>query len=225
MSDPRALDGTDLGAQAGELISQWDWGFYDVWMNPAAGIAVSGTWTPGIDSVGVPELARTAAAADEVAVIPLDAHTPYHYRGVSGVAVPRAAESGKVTEIGLKPFALEVQYEVATADADDVRFLIQKVTLGADGSPAVVATLAGDDDADYDADHDTAVKRGDDTGAPELHTATITIPEGERALLLENEQLQIRAEVDNAGAASSVVTVKGAKVKCHRTLTNIRGTA
>ena len=99
------------------------------------------------------------------------------------------------------------------------------MALGADGSAATVTTLAGDDDADYDADHDTAAERGDSTGAPELHTATITIPTGERTFLVEDEQLQIRAEVDAAGAGTSEVWVKGMKVKCRRVLTDIRGTA
>lgn len=213
MSDPRRFDGTALGlGHAALLISQLDQGRVDLWVNPAAGLAVSGTWTPGVDAAGLPQLARSAAGADEVAVIPVEGWSAYHRRD---------GDTGKVSAIGLKPASMVVQYEVDTADADDVRFLLQKVTEGADGSAATVVTLAGDVDADYDAAHNSAAERGDDTGAPELHTATVTIPTSERVFLAEGERLQVRVEVDAAGAATSVVTVKGARIKCHQVHTDV----
>ena len=214
MSDPRRFDGTALGiGHASRLVSQLDEGIVDLWVNPAAGLAISGTWTPGVDAVGVPQLARAAAAADEVAVIPVEAPSPFHYQG--------GGESGKVSAIGLKPMSLVVQYEVDTADADDVKFLLQKKSLGANGAAATLATLAGDVDADYDAAHNTAAERGLDTAAPELHTAEITIPTTEQALLLEGEQLQVRVEADAAGAGTSVITVKSARIRCRQVHTDV----
>jgi len=87
----------------------------------------------------------------------------------------------------------------------NVRFEVWKRTQGADGAAPTAAVLFGEDNADYDAAHDTPAKRGDDTAAPELHKATIT-DAGAPAFLAANESLLLRVYVDGgAGGASDVV--------------------
>ena len=154
---------------------------------PLEGTADAGTWVLTHSSVGIESLTRTAANAIES----------------YWVKIPISNRTS--ADRGIKPTGLTANYNVDTADADDVRFEVWKRTQGADGAAPTAAVLFGEDNADYDAAHDTPAKRGDDTAAPELHKATIT-DAGAPAFLAANESLLLRVYVDGgAGGASDVV--------------------
>lgn len=153
----------------------------------AAGVADGGTWTKAITSGGLETVTRTAA----------DAPTSFW----ADIPIPTKRTAAK----GIKPTGLLVNYTVATADVADVRFEVWKVTQGADNAARTAAVVFGEDNADYDAAHNTAVERGDDTAAPELHLATIT-DAGTPAFIGAGETLKLRCYVDgDAGAAGTVV--------------------
>ena len=166
-----------------------------------AGLADGGTWTAAVTS-GLVSVARTAADAPDSFWV--------------DVPIPSRTTASK----GIKPTGLRVNYSVATADAADVRFELWKVTQGADGAARTAAVLFGDADEDYDADHDTAAKRGDDTGAPELHLAIVT-DAGTPAYLAAGETLLLRCFVDGDAGPASVVTVTSAVLLFSETLVDL----
>ena len=150
-------------------------------------LAEGGTWTASISGDGLPVLTRTAAATTDEAWIE--------------VPVPARTAASR----GIRPTGLIACYTIDTASPDDIRFELWKRTLGADGAAASAVVLFGNVDGDYDAAHDTAAERVDDTGAPELHTATLTDAAGS-VYLGASEQLIVRIIVDgDAGAAAAVV--------------------
>lgn len=167
-----------------------------------AGLADGGTWTAAVTSGGLVSVARTAADAPDSFWVE--------------IPVPSRTAASK----GIKPTGLRVNYSVATADAADVRFELWKVTQGADGAARTAAVLFGDADEDYDAAHDTAVKRGDDTGAPELHLAIVT-DAGTPAYLAAGETLMLRCYVDGDAGPASVVTVTNAVLLVSETLVDL----
>lgn len=153
-----------------------------------AGVKDGGTWTLAITSGGLATLTRTAAAGA----------TSYWL----DVPLPARTSANK----GRKPTGLRVNYTVNTARADNVRIELWRITEGADGAARTAAVLFGEDNADYDAAHDTPTKRGDHTGAPELHLAVIT-DAGTPAFLGAGQSLKVRIMVEGDPGGASVVTI------------------
>jgi len=164
------------------------------------GTADAGTWTKAVTSGGLETVTRTNAAAQESFWVP--------------VPVPTRSTASK----GIKPTGLLVNYTVGTADANDIRFELWKVTQGADGVARTAAVLFGETDGDYDASHDTAAERGDDTANPELHLATVT-DAGSPAYVGTGETLLLRVYVDDPG--SSVVVLTSAILTFSETLVDL----
>lgn len=167
-----------------------------------AGLADGGTWAKAVTSGGLVSVARTAA----------DAPDSYW------VEIP--APSRTTASRGIKPTGLRVNYSVATADVADVRFELWKVTQGADNAARTAAVLFGEDNADYDADHNTAAERSDDTAAPELHLAIVT-DAGTPAYVAAGETLMLRCYVDGDAGAAGVVTVTSAVLLVAETLVDL----
>jgi len=120
---------------------------------------ISGTWTRSQGVAGT-LLTRTAdAAAHE-----LIANIPWSQRTTASR--------------GRKATAFRLAYSVDTADLDDVTLDIYTLADGGDDVGTVRATYGGltNNDTDADGQHRSAVDRGDDTDAPELHTMTLTPP-------------------------------------------------
>jgi hypothetical protein len=153
------------------------------------GAAIGGTWTLS-ESSDVLILTHTAAVAT------------HYYR--MPIKIPSRTTALK----GVKLRAVKVSYTIASADtaADELLFEIIKTTLPANGSGATAAVLAGDDNADYDADHDTKAERL--TAAS--HTLTVTIPAGEQAFLAADEILALRCKVVDAATANLALVLTGA---------------
>jgi hypothetical protein len=149
------------------------------------GAPEAGGWSTGAAG-GIHALNRTPAAATESYWIPVN------------------LGSRTTSSKGIKPTGLTVNYSVGTADATDVRFEIWKLTQGADGAAPTAAVLFGEDNADYDANHDSTTKRGDDTAAPELHKATL-IDAGTPAYMAAGEALVLRVFVIDPGTAQVIV--------------------
>lgn len=162
-----------------------------------AGVADAGTWAKAFTSAGVRTVTRTANASTQGfwVEVPVRARTA----------------SGK----GFKPTGVKTVYSVGTADATDIRTEVYKRTVPADGSaPSAPTLLGGDADGHYDAAHDTAAERGDDTGAPENHTSTMTLPTP--AYLGDGEELLVKFVVTDPG--TSVVILKDIVVLGSETL-------
>lgn len=165
-----------------------------------AGIATSGTWTPAMDASGLYTLTRSAGAATE-----------YYW---APIPIPTRSTASK----GIKPTGLDVNYSVGTADATDITFEVWRRTMGANGASPTAAVLFGEDDADYDEDHNTAAERGLDTAAPQLHRAILT-DAGTPAYLAADESLWLRIKVIDPGTA--VVIVREAKLRFSETLVDL----
>jgi len=150
---------------------------------PGNWVAISGAWTESYDDVAnIFRLRRTANAGvtEVVFCAPMEGRS--------------RANDG--TSHGLRLTAVEVNYEVSTADLEDVTVTPYLYTPPANGAAAAAAAVVGT----YDADHDTAAERGLDTANPELHTLlfTLTTPDYFDA----DEGLYVRIAVDgDAGAA------------------------
>ena len=65
--------------------------------------------------------------------------------------------------------------------------------------------MAGDDDADYDASHNTDAARW----AAGTHTLTVTIPTGEQAYAVAGERFAARVRVKDAATANLAFTITG----------------
>lgn len=172
----------------------------EIGINILQGVAGAGTWTPTMQTAG-PRLRHTPAAAEEDFWVQ--------------VPVPSRSTALK----GRKILGVEANYEVDTADVDDVRFELYKVVLGADNAARTRTLLGGDADAHYDAAHDTSVKRGDDTAAPELHRAVVTLPSP--AYLALDEQIWLRIVVDGDAGPTGVVDITAAKLLYAETLVDL----
>ena len=157
------------------------------------GLAESGTWTPTVSS-NLPLLTRTSAQnTTEEFIVPLQ--------------IPAKSASSK----GIKITSIDVAYSINTADTgDDFQVRLTKRSVPANGSaPSTVTVIAGDNvTADYDSNHNTAAKRVVDTGAPQSHTLTMTVPTGDQAYVADGETHFINLyviEADNAAGALAVV--------------------
>lgn len=157
------------------------------------GTALSGTWTPSIASE-VLILTRTANAAKEYYLVP--------------IKIPHRTTALK----GIKLKSVSVSYTVNTADtaADDLEFHIMRQILPADTAVATGSVLAGDDNADYDATHNTKAKRLLSTGAPEKHTLTVTIPTGEQVYAADGVHYWLRVMIEDATTANLAFILTGA---------------
>jgi hypothetical protein len=166
---------------------------------PLIGLKDGGTWTPSQTSGGLTSVTRTAAAGSSSywIDIPLPART--------------AASKGS------KPTGVRVNYTVATADLDNVRFEVWKVTEGANGAARTAVCLFGDDNADYDADHNTDAERGLDTANPQLHLAVVT-DAGAPAYLEAGESLKLRCFVESDPGGNGAFVVTGATMAYSQTL-------
>lgn len=151
-----------------------------------AGTGDAGTWTAAVTSGGLETVTRTAAAATESFWVP--------------IPLPARTTASK----GIKPTGLLVNYSVDTADATDLTCELWKVTQGADGASPTAAVVFGDANGDYDAAHDTAAERGDDTANPELHLATVT-DAGTPAYVGTGEALLFRFKVVDPGTSDVVL--------------------
>ena len=152
-----------------------------------SGIAESGTWAADA-STGKPTVTRTTNDnTTERFIVPIP--------GFAGAMI--------------KPISYQCVYTVATADAgDDVTFELVSIAIPADGAAqAAVAAIAGEDDTHYDAAHDTAAERADDTAGPELHTATITVPAAKQVYLAAGVQLELIIKVIEAADATGALAV------------------
>lgn len=183
-----AAAGDGLTATSGvlALTTNTDW---QMVIPLASGIANGGTWTPTVTS-NVYTVVRTANNATEYWYVP--------------IALPNRTTSSK----GAKLTSVDVAYSLTGSDTvnDDLEIHIVKNTVGTDGNATTGAVLAGDDDTDYDDAHNTKAERLDPTGAPELHTATVTIPVGEQAYAADNETYWLSFMVkDNAGADLTLI--------------------
>lgn len=157
------------------------------------GYAESGTWTPITGTTGLPTLTRTSAN-----------NTTQYY------VIDFRNLYDKLTGRGFYFTSYKVCYTIDAADSgDDVQFWLSSRTLPADNASGVPTTRAGATDANYDSDHDTAAERVLDTGAPQKHTATITVPTASRRFIADDEIYSIVIKVieanDAAGALALVV--------------------
>lgn len=111
---------------------------------------------------------------------------------------------------GVKPTGLLVKYGVSVAPPLDIQFLTYRAQLRAHGINTNAVLLGGDQDAHYDAAHDTAAERSDVGGPARYHTATITFPVGfQQAYLLEGERIEIEAVVTPDVAGLADITLLG----------------
>jgi len=151
------------------------------------GVGDAGTWTAAVTSGGLETVTRSAGAATESFWVP--------------IPMPSRTTASR----GFKPTGIKVNYTVDTADASDIRAELWKVTQGADNAARTAAVIVGEADADYDAAHDTAAERGDDTTAPELHLAVVTDAAG-AAYVGAGETLLLRFVVVDPGTSVVVLT-------------------
>lgn len=163
---------------------------------------ISGSWTKGTPG-GVSVNTRTAA-------------------GNVGAIIYEVSLPTRETALrGRKLTAMDVWYSVAVADAFvDVSALIIRFNGTADGDAPTGTILAGNDDADYDPDHNTNVKRRSFTGDPRDHKMTIEIPVGERGYTGPDEGVFVQFTVDDTGGGTSVVVFKGMILRFDETLLN-----
>jgi len=153
------------------------------------GAAIAGTWTASAPS-NVLIVTRTAAVGTG------------QYRMLIPLPVRTSASKGA------KLKSVTVCYTVGSADtsADQLLFNIVKQTMPENGSSPVGSILAGDVDADYDANHDTKAERL----AAATHTATVTIPSEEQAYASDGEQFYLDVLVTDAATANLTFAIKGA---------------
>jgi len=149
---------------------------------------LSGTYTEYFDDTNNRwRVERTANAADEVMAVVIPAN---YFRGTN-----------------IKPRGIRLYYSVNTADMDDLTLEVYTSTPPADGA-IKAAGSAIHTNGTYDSDHDSAVKRGDDTGAPEYHTLEFTFASTDVAYL-DQESITVLINIDCAGAAGAVFTYWG----------------
>lgn len=151
-----------------------------------AGAAGGGTWA-ATAAAGLPAVTRTSNQNSAERWV-----TPVHLAGIM-----------------IKPISVTLVYSVDNADTgDDVQAQLITIAEPANGSAqAAAVVLAGDADADYDTNHNTAAKRVLDTGAPQQHTLTMTIPSGEQAFLAAGKTLALSVLVTEANDATGALAV------------------
>jgi hypothetical protein len=159
-NDTSALTATDVQAAVDEIAARYiAEGSSGMIAFPIfSGVAASGTWAADFTD-GVPALRRTAATATQTYYIDVPLHVRPEWRMTFTTA--------------------HIRYAVRTADLDDVKFTFSLLEVPDDNvntwASFTGTSPKGDIDGDYDAAHNTAAERGDDTGAPEYHTAQVTL--------------------------------------------------
>ena len=148
---------------------------------PTAMHYVTGTWSDAAGAV-TGTIVKVKAAADNTAT----------------VTIPILVPSCSITSTGSKLVSVEVDYEVQTAAMDAVSAAINKVTRGANGADAVVASVA----FSYDTGHDTAGERI----AVDEHRMTLTIT---TPTWLDNDDYYL-VQLTMDAAATSVLHILGA---------------
>lgn len=126
---------------------------------PGCWVAIEGLWTETFDDVtNLFRLRRTASANNDDRVV---------------IVAPMEGRSRLANghSHGHRLVSVEMNYQVSTADLDDVTVTVLRYTPPADNVAAAAGALAGA----YDAAHDTAAERGDDTANPENHTLVFTL--------------------------------------------------
>ena len=157
-------------------------------LNAAYGSA--GTWTVS-ESTNALIVTRTNAQAD-------------HYRTFGPIPLPQRTTASK----GAKLKSVSVAYTVGgtidpTNDIFSVNIIKQK--LPADGSGASASVIAGDDETDLDASHNTNALRL----ASGSHTVTVTIPVGEQAYAADGEAYYVRIRVKDTTTANLTFVLNG----------------
>lgn len=161
-----------------------------------SGTADAGTWTKAITSTGVRTVTRTAAAA------------------VQGYWIEPPLRTRTTALRGLKVTGIRVEYNTATAIQNDVRVEVYKRTMSVQGAaPAAPTLLGGDQNAHYDAAHDTAAERN----AIADHTAVVTLPTP--AYLAANEELLVKFVID--GSAAGVTLLRDCHILAAEALSDI----
>jgi len=149
---------------------------------------LSGTYTEYFDDTNNRwRVERTANAADEVMAVVIPAN---YFRGSN-----------------IKPRGIRLYYSVDTADLDDLTLEAYTSSPPANGV-IKAAGAAIHTSGTYDSDHDSALKRGLDTGAPEYHTLEYTFAATSVAYL-DQESITILINIDCAGAALADFTYWG----------------
>lgn len=155
-----------------------------------AAYASAGTWTVS-ESTNALIVTRTSAQAD-------------HYRTHGPILLPARTAASK----GAKLKSVSVAYTVGgTIDTTNDIFSVNiiKQTLPADGSGASASVIAGDDETDLDASHNTNALRL----ASGSHTVTVTIPVGEQAYAADGEAYYVRIRVKDTTTANLTFVLNG----------------
>lgn len=155
-----------------------------------AAYASAGTWTVS-QSTDALIVTRTAAQAD-------------HYRTHGPISLPARTATGKGAKLKSVSVAYTVGGTIDTAN-DILSVNIIKQTLPADGSGASASVIAGDDEADLDASHNTNALRL----AAGSHTVTVTIPVGEQAYAADGVAYFVRIRVKDNSTANLTFVLNG----------------
>lgn len=155
-----------------------------------AAYASAGTWTVS-ESTNALIVTRTAAQAD-------------HYRSHGPIQLPTRTAAEKGAKLKSVSVAYTVGGTINTAN-DIFSINIIKQTLPVDGSGASASVIAGDDEADLDADHNTNAKRL----ASGSHTLTVTIPTDEQAYAVSGEAYYVRIRVKDTTTANMTFVLNG----------------
>ena len=151
-----------------------------------SGTLDGGAWAKAATSGGLATVTHTPAAGAQSYWIPL----------------PKVKTGDLIVGV-------DANYSAGVAVADDIRFEIWAETLGADNAAPTAAVLMGDDNADYDAAHNTAAERGDITAAPELHK--IAMRNAGTPVVAEDDKVyKLRVLVDGDSGASNTFVLKNA---------------
>lgn len=153
-----------------------------------SGVGDAGTWTKAATSGGLSTVTRTAAAAAQS----------------FWVALPQVKTGDLI-------LGVDANYSANTADLEDVRFEIWEETLGANGAAPTAAVAFGEDNADYDADHNTTAERGLDTAAPQLHRV-IMRNAGDPVVAAAGKVYKLRVFVDGDAGPNGVFVLNNAQL-------------
>jgi hypothetical protein len=145
------------------------------WIPPTEFHCVTGTWTNAAGAVAG-TIAKHVAATDEASVI----------------NIPVVVPSNSIALQGAKLDSIEIDFEILDAACDALAAVVNKVTRGADGAVAVVASLP----FSYDTGHDTAEERVD----VDQHRMTLTLT---TPVWLDNDEyVLVEITADKAGTTT-----------------------
>jgi hypothetical protein len=116
--------------------------------------------------------------------------------------IPLSLPARSTASRGRQITSYDFVYSVNTADVDDVQLRLYTTATPADNSAMAAPSLVA---VTYDTAHDSAAKRKDSTGAPEYHTATMTVTTP--AYIGDGEGLYLDWWTDGDAGAAGVVDV------------------